>query len=236
MPRRGGGSTSLKGGMMSKTSLKGGNTQNVSIRRKEASAPCLADKNNRDGVGIENSPEEKRAEKVNHATSSVELLSLLNEGMSKLNLNIPTFVICKDEPPIAGKGVLKTGIYIINLDDSQNGGTHWTLLFMLSPKKGIYIDSFGFPPPQIIVDKSRKDVNVVYSDVIIQSLKSEMCGLFAVANAFLIAEHFAEAKKSPKHFLNKIIHDVFVSGKGLDKNNVIVNEIIEHLCGTNFLT
>lgn len=182
------------------------------------------------GTGIK-----ERTDDVDRATSSVELLSLLNEGMKSFSLDIPTYVICKDEPPIAGRGVLKTGIYIINLDDEQGGGTHWTLLFMLSPKKGIYIDSFGFPPPQVIVDKSRKDVNVVYSDVIIQDLKSEMCGLFAVANAFLIAENINEAKKSPKHLLNKIIHDVYENDKSLEKNNLIVNRIIEKVCGENFL-
>ena len=37
---------------------------------------------------------------------------------------------------------IKRGVYVINLDEHENTGTHWVALF-LKPKYTVYFDSFG---------------------------------------------------------------------------------------------
>ena len=37
---------------------------------------------------------------------------------------------------------IKKGVYIINLDEDENIGTHWIALFV-KPKYTVYFDSFG---------------------------------------------------------------------------------------------
>jgi len=51
-------------------------------------------------------------------------------------------------------GIPKNGLYIINMEDSDDGfGTHWVGLWISSNKcmRPIYFDSFGFQPPPAIV-------------------------------------------------------------------------------------
>jgi hypothetical protein len=42
--------------------------------------------------------------------------------------------------------------YIINLDDSNGGGTHWTVSHY-HPLNSCYFDSFGFVPPLEVEQK-----------------------------------------------------------------------------------
>lgn len=60
--------------------------------------------------------------------------------------NIPLInVLSKD---IFDKMKPRAGNYIVNLDDSDSGGTHWTAL-ILNDQYAIYYDSFGMPMPQM---------------------------------------------------------------------------------------
>ena len=38
--------------------------------------------------------------------------------------------------------IIKKGVYVINLDEYENTGTHWVSLFV-KPKYTVYFDSFG---------------------------------------------------------------------------------------------
>ena len=52
------------------------------------------------------------------------------------------------------------GFYIINLDDSNGNGTHWTALYYNNnPLNSYYFDSFGFVPP-LEVEKKNKTISL----------------------------------------------------------------------------
>ena len=72
------------------------------------------------------------------------------------------------------------GNYIINLDNSSNSGTHWTLL-ILTNKIALYFDSFGCVPPEMVAQFIRKKYkNHTFNNNIIQNIKSEQCGYYCL--------------------------------------------------------
>ncbi len=71
---------------------------------------------------------------------------------------------------------LSEGWYILNLDDSDGSGTHWTT-FLISKNNNIYFDSFGFCPPEHL----HKILSpYTYSKKEIQNPLSSSCGWFAL--------------------------------------------------------
>jgi hypothetical protein len=78
-------------------------------------------------------------------------------------------------------GKLQNKFYILNMEDSNVGsGTHWICVHN-SGKQCIYYDSFGAPPPQIILKRmlaTKKDIK--YNCLQIQDLNSIMCGYYCV--------------------------------------------------------
>ena len=75
------------------------------------------------------------------------------------------------------KDNLHVGFYIINLDTSNNEGTHWTVCYA-HPLKSYYFDSYGFLPP---LELERKIKPFLYNDKDIQDWNSEACGWFCIA-------------------------------------------------------
>jgi hypothetical protein len=88
-------------------------------------------------------------------------------------------VIAKDEEML-----LKiNGNYVINLQNHDQKGSHWTTLVM-TKNDCIYVDSFGQPPPQEVNDflkNKYKKESINYNTMIIQNLKSTYCGYFCIA-------------------------------------------------------
>jgi hypothetical protein len=90
---------------------------------------------------------------------------------------------------------LKTNkAYIINLDDEhdrgsglKNSGSHWTCMQIMEypngKKEGIYFDSYGAPPPEIVKQRVMEDLKmkIPYNTKDIQSLLSEFCGWACLA-------------------------------------------------------
>ena len=71
------------------------------------------------------------------------------------------------------------GFYIINLDNSNGNGTHWTALyFQGNPLNSYYFDSFGFVPPLEVEQKIKP---YLYNDADIQDFNSEACGYYCLA-------------------------------------------------------
>jgi hypothetical protein len=71
-----------------------------------------------------------------------------------------------------------TKFYIINLQDSNDGGgTHWTA-FYYSKLQSIFFDSYGFPAPIEVENKIGK---YIYNDADIQDYDSSSCGYYALA-------------------------------------------------------
>ena len=96
-------------------------------------------------------------------------------------------VIAKDEV----KKLKKDGNYIINLENHNQPGSHWTAL-ILEPTTCIYFDSFGMPPPEKIyrfLEKKYKKVN--FSKMEIQDIDSTFCGYFCLEFLKFMRDHSA---------------------------------------------
>ena len=87
----------------------------------------------------------------------------------------------KDEPRFNGiyskdnLPKLKEGVYVINLDQSKNTGTHWVVVFVKSNEL-IYFDSFGIEhiPEAILKFIENKNIKTIFFKV--QSKNSIICG------------------------------------------------------------
>ena len=105
------------------------------------------------------------------------------------------------------------GIYIVNLDDSDGPGTHWTLLIKMKNNKYLYFDSFGAPPPQTILDTLKIDPNKLqYNDQQIQDIKSQSCGYFAMLFAY-----YYSREKTPNKTIIAFLSNFTTDEKQNDK-------------------
>ena len=101
---------------------------------------------------------------------------------------------CKNEPRFSGvysrnnlPKTIKKGVYVINLDEYKNKGTHWISLFV-KPKYTVYFDSFGIvhSPKEINKFIRSKELgsavnNDIKSNIFrIQSYDSIMCGYLCI--------------------------------------------------------
>jgi hypothetical protein len=137
-------------------------------------------------------------------TSNTELIDIIK------NININNFngVYPKDKL----SKPLKDGFYIINLDNSDGPGTHWTALYKINDGFSLYYDSFGFPAPEEIEDLLHK---YEYNKKQIQDIKSTSCGFYCIAFIkFMINKQ--DKMKAFNTFCN------------LFRTNTIDNEIILH--------
>lgn len=74
---------------------------------------------------------------------------------------------------------LVDGNYIINMQSStdEGNGTHW-VCFIKRTDTIYYMDSFGMPPPQDLVDLGHKySDKIFYNNKQIQNMKSILCVL-----------------------------------------------------------
>lgn len=110
-------------------------------------------------------------------------------------------VFSKSDLPFMG---ILDKFYIINLQDRDDGGgTHWVLLHNSNKYECIYFDSFGQPPPDVIVEFMKKSHNrkkLLYNDSQYQLLESIKCGEFCVLVAILLERGFTY-----KEILDKIL-------------------------------
>ena len=130
-------------------------------------------------------------------------------------------VTMKDELP--AKPV--DGCYIINLQSSTAGsGTHWTSLF-IHKENAYFFDSFGSPPSIEIIKfvKKRKGSHLYYNNFIMQDLKSENCGWFAIGFLLWCCSHII-FNKDMKNMINE-----FIDGFSNDttKNDQILKDFFE---------
>ena len=66
---------------------------------------------------------------------------------------------------------------VLNIDESDNMGTHWTCLFIKDDKL-IYFDSYGFAPPLEVLDYYKGE-NRFYNTFKIQKY-GVMCGHYCI--------------------------------------------------------
>lgn len=95
-----------------------------------------------------------------------------------LLMNIPLIaVVSKDKL----KGKLKNGRYILNLEDSHQGGSHW-VAFVKEDNNIFYFDSFAGYPVQPLVDVCTKNkYHIEFNITQIQDMSSILCGWYCVA-------------------------------------------------------
>ena len=76
---------------------------------------------------------------------------------------------------------LKNATYVINLDHSENTGTHWIVVFVKS-NEVIYFDSFGVEYiPKEIMEKIKNSFKNIKSNIFrIQDNSSITCGYFCI--------------------------------------------------------
>ena len=98
-------------------------------------------------------------------------------------LNIKNFkgVFMRDEV----KGSAKSNeCFIMNIDHSNNNGTHWTSLYI---KNSIcyYFDSFGFPPPEEILNYC-EGLERYYNSFRIQKVDEVICGHYCIYMLYML--------------------------------------------------
>jgi hypothetical protein len=93
----------------------------------------------------------------------------------------------------------KDGLYIINLADEGDPGTHWTALWK-EGKEYCYWDSFGFVPPLEVEEKLPK---YWYNATIIQDPGDGGCGSYCIEfGEFMNDNRGMPVKKRFQAFLN----------------------------------
>lgn len=106
-----------------------------------------------------------------------EIKSLSNTQIDTFFKTDTKYGGCFDKDFIINKPDRK--FYIINMDKANQSGTHWTLVSMLNPSVGVYVDSEGEIPPMIVQQymKRRRKHNF-FNTKQFQSLNSDTCGYF----------------------------------------------------------
>ena len=74
---------------------------------------------------------------------------------------------------------IKKGAYVINLDESENTGTHWIVLFV-KPKYVVYFDSFGIKHIPKEIEHAIGNKEIKANIFRIQAYDSIMCGYFCI--------------------------------------------------------
>lgn len=73
---------------------------------------------------------------------------------------------------------------VVNTDPSAESGEHWVVLILKTNEKGLYFDSFGFPPliPQLQQYLTAHAPNgFKYNSITLQHPNSKACGYYCVA-------------------------------------------------------
>ena len=74
---------------------------------------------------------------------------------------------------------IKKGVYVINLDEYENTGTHWVSLFV-KPKYMVYFDSFGIEHIPKEINKFIGNNDIKSNIFRIQPFDSIMCVYFCI--------------------------------------------------------
>jgi hypothetical protein len=114
---------------------------------------------------------------------------------------------------------IRNGCYILNLDDHNGNGTHWTL-FIVNDKYLFYDDSvgtllMGYPPKELHDLANRMNIKVITNPYTYQHVSSNLCGYYALYMATIFKKYINIL--NPQNF-KKIIYNEF--GDSPDKFDV----------------
>lgn len=143
--------------------------------------------------------------------------SISNTDISRILSHDTKFggVYCKDELDFRPA----SKYYIVNLENSDQPGSHWTLLYNCLPKVCLYVDSYAIPPPREVAEfMSRTKKRGCYSDIQLQSLEgkdSDSCGYYCM----YIAHELREGRPLARILLDDF--DIEMDGKNRHNYGVL---------------
>lgn len=134
----------------------------------------------------------------------------------KIGLNVK--VIMKDEL----KGKIKNGNFIINLQNSNQNGSHWTALYAKNGKF-YFSDSFGVPISESLIKNTNiNNDNLFFNTNQIQDIKSQRCGFFALYFLYIMNQS-NNLKDNLKEYI-----DTF-NLKNVKQNDTIIKNIFSNI-------
>jgi hypothetical protein len=116
---------------------------------------------------------------------------------------------------------LETGLYVINLENSDKGGSHWTGFIIYEQNrrlKSFYCDSFGMLMPEEVIDylKPLKE-KISYNNREIQDFNTSYCGYYPLSLAYTI-----ENSRTSDNILNDINKWLSAFSDDLSKNKKVL--------------
>lgn len=148
-----------------------------------------------------------------------QVLSLLRDNISTPSVYVD--VVSIDTLP----SNFKLPLYlVVNLDKISQPGSHWVSVFINSNKQGIFLDSFGQPPPSAIESfLQKRTVSYEYSNVQLQAFDSKSCGLFSA----VALVHFHRNKTLKQFLSNFAPYNTLL-------NEYIIRNMSENKCFNKF--
>lgn len=70
--------------------------------------------------------------------------------------------------------------FVLNLDPSSEGGSHWVSVFAVSPHKLYYFDSYGMAPNECVRKSLGQFSKITRNTRVFQSLNSNICGHYSM--------------------------------------------------------
>jgi hypothetical protein len=125
----------------------------------------------------------------------------------------------------------EVGCYVINLEDSTEGGSHWTAI-VINETYVSYFDSFAVRPPDDVKEfigryVKNQDMETIYNLQQIQEHRSVLCGYYCVYfcyfHTILYSDSTDNKKLMSKH--NKIYLDIY----NLKMNDRIIQKLIKDI-------
>ena len=100
-------------------------------------------------------------------------LTIIDIDKYAKQMGIKNFRGCYMRDELKNTKIYKTECGILNLNLSNEPGSHWTCWYRNKNKK-YYFDSFGLPPPQELVTYLKSPI--LYSTFQLQGLHDQNCG------------------------------------------------------------
>lgn len=84
---------------------------------------------------------------------------------------------------------------VVNMDNSNEPGSHWVALFVPHKEHAYYFDSFGLKPSnKNIVDYLKRFTHITRQKFVIQSIASNVCGIYVVFFIYLCSRGYTMRK------------------------------------------
>lgn len=114
----------------------------------------------------------------------------------------------------------KTGYYIVNLENSDDAGSHWICL-IVEKGKCIYWDSYGCLPSQQVEKWMKQSKHpYMFNNKIVQALKSVDCGLYSLGVIIYVIMTDYPLYEAVDKYTDLFSHDV-------KQNDKIINNLFK---------